>query len=275
MTTSARREAAGLRAALDTFYHAQGFDYPLRPFVGESFVDPRPDRMRVALVGGNAYLWAGHPTDPSALADTYESWWAEGYRLRRGKLFFGRAVREGAVVAAALSGRGCFADVRRTPVPSGGVDVYGTNLVKGFLSDASGKRAADVPRSTLDAGAMAWREELEILAQHRALPHVIIGFGRATWEGLWQALHPDFGGAAGLDRALRVSDYQTSRDPDVAAYHHVNLVSVDAAGVRQLVLLVCLAHPAARTRTASRRDAHWWLRQPTVRELVGLAPLSQ
>lgn len=80
--------------------------------------------------------------------------------------------------------------------------------------------------------APTWHAELDIMAKHGVLPHVIIVFGRPFWDWAWQAY----------------------------------LIDVEGAGVRHKLALLGVRHPAARA--SSKSTPEWLLSLPDVRRLL-------
>lgn len=99
------------------------------------------------------------------------------------------------------------------------------------------------------------------MAQHGALPHLLVVFGEPPWETAWQAFCPS---PTGTKSGLVVTSY---RNPAGAAHHHANLIGVGLDGGRHDLLLVRLRHPSGRTPKGS---PSWLLKQADFRGLVGL-----
>jgi len=201
--------------------------------------------MRVMAIGVNCYY---EPHGPPEKPGQFTEWVA----LRRYRFFKGVA-SECSTLALGVAELGLWPG--RTPVgapedPSG---LYVTNAVKRYLPSAEGKKAAQVQEAWFTEGRKVFRAELACLADHGALPHLVVVFGRAAWGHVW----PEFYGA---DAPEWVLDYQ-SQPRDSKLFHYVNVVTVAGAQGPRPLLLVGLTQPSTSRRMSAERMVHELKRQ--------------
>jgi hypothetical protein len=230
------------------------------PFVGAGFEAPLPGDLRMVVVGLNAYYSARHwPPDPErAPAD-----WSRRFRERDGR-FFTAARNLASELADALAPSPDFAGLTLRN-PEG---LYGTNAVKSWVLD--GKRSSRVEPETLVPGAGVWRNEIELMAEHDVLPHVILVLAERFWGSACRSLRTPPAG-------LRVSEHQSTLSlgrGETPCLHLVNRYVVQGSGEPQPLLLVRLFHPSAPKRKDSsglpRGTVRWLASQPDFRAVANL-----
>lgn len=229
-------------------------EHCIQPFVGESFASGDPRALRVMTIGINAYL---SERDWSRQVPEWFSGWFNDGRHR-----FDRTVAaDAATIANAL-----VADA----APFSGLTYCGkesilhTNAVKVYMPESSGKRSDQVTREDYERWVPTWHAELDAMAKHGVLPHVILVFGRPFWEWAWQAFHsqtrPTF-------EHLKVHEFKSAAG---SGRHFANRGEVESAGGRHTFALLQLRHPAARA--TSKASAKRLLSLPDVRSLLALPP---
>jgi len=219
---------------------------PFHPFVGQHFGEGTPGLLRVLITGSNCYVGEKDVPHPA---------WFAAWTRERAFTFFARAFSESAVLAEAVCSSQSFSGLR----PGGGLEaMYVTNMVKRYLPASTGRREAEVPARWLDEGAQVWRRELDLLAAHSALPHVVIVFGDFTWSRVWPAFSTSEVG--GWSREYRPLDEASP------LFHHLNLVMVAEDGRERPLLLVKLTHPASASH---KHRAARVVASPDFKRLVG------
>jgi hypothetical protein len=139
---------------------------------------------------------------------------------------------------------------------------YITNAIKVYLPASKGKVAAQLGPADFERHRHQWHQELQVMAEHRVLPHLLIVFGQPPWATAWEAFCPSL---SGTRSGLAVRSY---RNPSGPSHHHANRIVIEGGdGQVHDLLLVRLRHPAGRSPTGS---PSWLLRQPDLRALVGL-----
>lgn len=236
----------------------------LLPFIGKSYENGSPDAFRVAVVGLNAYVSHGDwPKDDAELQGWYPGWWSEAGHGKSHR-YFTTAHREAGLLAEELAERSkLFSGLTYDAVPQSKSGIYGTNAVKIFLGEEH-KTATALSPASFQHYAPAWHQELDTMAEHRVLPHLIVVLGRKIWELMWGSFHED---TRPQYQHFAVTDYQTCRDENAPCYHHANLLTVRVGSDDQRILLVGLAHPAAR---GNARRADWLLGEKDFRKLAAL-----
>lgn len=210
------------------------------PHVGTAFREPAPDTLRVMTVGINAYAGEGWTIDH----DLLRRWFIERHSR------FAKGVRAAAdKLAPHLTGpSGLFHDLRYIGVES----VFHTNAVKTWVPAAVGKKAAHLPDGLLTEHAPAFHAELELMAAHGAMPHVVMIFGEPFWEHAWRTFS---------ESRLPSAPTRRKRHYPGPCLHHLNryTLEVPTEPREHELLLVRLRHPAARTKKGS---VAWLLAQP-------------
>lgn len=249
----ARWETA-LRAATfrETILRAYRRAECINPFIGDAFAGGVPNALRVMTVGLNAYL--SEADWPKQNPDWFAGWFRDGTHK------FDRTVATDAGdIARAL--------IDRSPHFSGltfdgRTNFFHTNAVKAYLREADGKRSDQVTQAHFQAHVATWHAELDAMAQHGVLPHVIIVFGQPFWERAWQAFYPEKKPAFSH---LRVHGFVSAGGE---GHPHANRVEVEGGRGKHPLALLGVRHPAARATSKATPD--WLLSQPGVRELFGL-----
>ena len=223
------------------------------PYIGAAFRGGLPELLRVVLVGINSHISA-KDWDPAQNLPRPEWFgiWFENDTHRHNKRIRAEATE---LLTGVTQRRGSFAG-RSFSWPE---SCYSTNAIKVHLPDDSGKRADQVANSLFDEHLSTWYAELDLMAKHGVLPHVIAIFGRPFWSRACDSLRPQ--SATGYQH-LQVTEYQHSTG---ASLHFVNRVLL--LGGNEL-LLVRLRHTSSRTGSA-----RWLLAQPEFNELIGHAAL--
>jgi len=67
---------------------------------------------------------------------------------------------------------------------------YGTNAVKTFLG-AEGKTTQGMSAADFQKYAGDWHRELDVMAEHGVLPHLIVVLGEQIWELMWRSFYPE------------------------------------------------------------------------------------
>ena len=217
------------------------------PYVGAAFRGAAPELLRILLVGINSHISA-KDWDPAQNFPRPEWFtvWFENSSYRHNKRIHAEATE---LLVGMTQDRGPFAG-RSFSWPE---SCYSTNAIKVHLPDDAGKRADQVGRSVFDEHVKTWHAELDLMAKHGVLPHVIAIFGRPFWSRACDSLRPQ---SAALYQHLQVTKYQPSAG---TALHFVNRVELADGNEPHEMLLVRLRHPCARTQVGSAR---WLLAQP-------------
>lgn len=177
--------------------------------------------------------------------------------------YFNVAYREADTLARQLSTDSkLFAGLTHDSDPKTKPGFYGTNAVKVFLGEDY-KKADGLTPDMLAQYTPTWRQELDVMAEHGVLPHLIVVLGSQIWEVMWRTLHPTHGMAS---EHFTVDDYRTCGGRGSPCYHHANLITLAIGERKHSLLLVRLTHPAAQ----GNRHAKWLLEQEAFRELVQL-----
>lgn len=243
-----------------SLFHAEirelyGRENGIQPFIGDTFASGEPSALRVMTIGINAYLseddWSRQNPE-----------WFSGW-FREGRHRFDRTVAaDAATVANALVAE---------PSPFAGLtyrgkeSIFHTNAVKVYMPESSGKRSDQVERRDYERCVPTWHAELDTMAKHGVLPHVILVFGRPFWEWAWQAFHPT---TRPRFAHLEVHELRSAPGP---GHHFANRGEIEGAGGRHTFALLGLRHPAARA--TSKASPEWLLSLPALRALLGLARL--
>lgn len=59
--------------------------------------------------------------------------------------------------------------------------LYATNTLKVYTEEEF-KNSDSIPQAEIERFANTWRAELDLMAHHGCLPHLIIVFGERIWE---------------------------------------------------------------------------------------------
>ena len=109
-----------------------------------------------------------------------------------------------------------------------------------------------------------WHQELDVLARHGVLPHLIVVLGEQVWETAWQAFHEDHRRSG----AFEVVEYTTPGEFEDPIHHHANRLLLKTGDTTQSTLLVRFHHPSKWGPDQKRAD--WLLDEPKFRELARL-----
>ena len=69
---------------------------------------------------------------------------------------------------------------------------YKTNLIKIYLSSKLGKTVKDIPEDVFKLSENLFREEIKLLNDLKLLPHIILCYGLAAWNGVWPMMFESF-----------------------------------------------------------------------------------
>lgn len=218
----------------------------IHPFVGRAFQVGGGDALRVMGVGINAYVSA--KDWPQRSPGCFASWFSPPrYRYQRG------ACRDLKAVARAVTTHGAlFAAYRFAEMDS----VYLTNAVKVYVEEAKGKRAAQLSDADFDRHLAQWHDELDAMADHSVLPHVIAIIGDPFWKRACDSFR------TGAFARMRLKRYESCSE---SCRHYVNRITLDIGGAEHVLLLLRLRHPASRRATGSPR---WLAQQSEFKEMV-------
>jgi hypothetical protein len=243
-------ERTQLAARVNSIYSQTAMH--ILPFVGSCFENPDQRALRVLTIGINAYIGS------KDLGKVSPDWFRRGFA--EGKYRFDRGVfREAQSLASAVTGpRMLFEGLQFRDHDS----IYHTNAIKVYLLEAEGKRVAQLTENHFKDFVKPWHAELAELAAHGALPHIAIVFGEPFWEIAWSTFHKEGNYRhPGLD----VRRYESTSG---STLHHLNRITLGTGTGEHRMLLVRLAHPAARTRS---RSARWLAQQPEFLRFGGAA----
>jgi hypothetical protein len=167
-------------------------------------------------------------------------------------------------MARALGASNLFAGLDYDTSPHTKSGYYGTNAVKVFLGE-EGKTTQNMSASNFQEYADDWHRELDVMAEHRVLPHLILVLGEQIWELMWRSFYPE-GERRLPHKHFQVTEYETC-ERNAECYHFGNRITAEVDAGKQTILLVRMSHPAA----AQDHRAYWLLGQPEFRKLAGLA----
>jgi hypothetical protein len=239
---------SSFRAEIMRVYDA--WQHPIHPFIGHAFDAPDSNSLRVMTIGINAYL---SPPDWAVQKPTwFSSWFNEETNP------FDRGVaRDAETIANALAEHSSlFAGL----AVRGKEGIFHTNAIKTFLPKSIGRWADQISAHDYERQATTWHAELDIMAKHGALPHVVIVFGRPFWPWAWQAFHPSY---RPIFSYLKVRGFQPASGKGL---HYANLIEVEGVGGRQSLALLRVRHPASWK--SSKATPEWVLSIQDVRELL-------
>lgn len=224
----------------------------IRPFVGNVFQSPTSKFLRVMAVGINAYVsledWSS--TDP----DWFYNWAKNG-----DDGFYEQAHLDTKTLANALCrGSEYFGEYEYLEPDS----LYATNAVKEYLPEEIGKNSSDVPKSYFEKGAEIWERELDILAKHNALPHLVIVFGSQIWPHACDSLRVEEGKIEYQN--FSIGEYNHTTGP---CLHFANRIEVSVGGDSQTIILARCHHPSAYPREVT---PDWLLNQSDFCQLAGI-----
>jgi hypothetical protein len=225
-------------------------EYRIHPFIGQAYEDADAGALRVMTIGINAYL---NPADwPNQNPTWFAGWFKEGTYA------FDRAVaRDAATIANALTANSAlYSDLAFR----GKDGIFHTNAIKTYLPESIGKRSDQVSPQEYLRHVPTWHAELDILAKHGVLPHVVIVFGRPFWDWAWQAFHPRY---RPNFAHVKVHGFEPASGEGL---HYANLIDIEDAGGRHSLALLGVRHPAARA--SSKATPEWVLSLADVRTLL-------
>jgi hypothetical protein len=218
-----------------------GKPHHIVPFVRAAYEGQRPELLRALVVGINSYLspadWDPPRGPPSP--DWFPRWFqTTDYR-------FGKRVKaEAMTLLEGLATVEAFAGLKVAWSES----VYATNAIKVYLPEADGKRADQTKDELLDEHLSTWVAELDLMATHDVLPHVIAVFGWRFWRHACTSFRPR---QLGSFQTLRICTYEQVSGPWRPS---IRILRLAGARLPQDTLLVRLRHPSARTHVGSARS---------------------
>jgi hypothetical protein len=241
---------ADLRTEIVELYDAN--EHRIRPYIGRAFETAAAGTLRVMTVGINAYL---SPADwPNQNPNWFAAWFAESrHRFDRGV-----ATDAEKIARAIAGGSTLFHDLEYR----GKEGIFHTNAVKTYLPEAVGKTSEQVSAQELRRHVPIWHAELDVLAKHGVLPHVVLIFGRPFWNVAWQTFHGNY---RPRFTHLKVTAFQPANGE---ALHYANLVHVRHSGGNHRLALLGLRHPSAGAR--GKANPEWLLTRPDLRRLLEL-----
>jgi hypothetical protein len=237
----------------------------LLPFVGQSYENASCGVFRVAVVGINAYLCGDDWHKPGKVLRTwYRNWWEDAGHGETHR-YFNVAYREVNLLAGELTSRSkLFSDLRYDAKPQDKSGIYGTNFIKELLEEKY-KDSRQLTEAQVQQSKPGWRHELDLMAEHRVLPHLVIVLGQKMWGAICESFDPECAQTNNYQH-LQTAQYKTCFNPGDPCYHHANLLTLRAGETSQKLLLVRMDHPSARRQ----RRALWLLTQPHFRKLARL-----
>jgi len=207
--------------------------HQIHPFIGDAFLAPDDTRLRVMVVGINAYV---SERDRAAQSP---AWFPAWFREQRDRFHKG-VWRDVGELSRALVAPPCLFEGKTL---DGRASLYVTNAVKEYVPEAQGKRADQIPPEHFTNFLPAWYAELEVMADSGAFPHVIAIVGAPFWGHACRTFQPST-----APPGLGVQAYRMVAGP---CLHFVNRITRLRDGTLNDTLLVRLRHPAARTRAGS------------------------
>ena len=245
---------------IDAAYSAHG-PAAVAPFIGCAYEDGTPSTFRTLVLGINSYIsepdWPSE--NPASMRLWFRDWWAQAARQEGGThAFYTKAWNEASKLATTLAeGSSLFQGLRHDADPS-------TKAVKEYLRGDEYKDAKNVTPAMLEKYRPTWHAELDVLARHGVLPHLIVVLGEQVWETAWQAFHKDHD----RPRAFEVVEYTTPGVFEDPIHHHANRLVLKTGDTTQTTLLVRYHHPSKWGPDQKR--AEWLLAEPKFRELARL-----
>jgi uncharacterized protein (DUF433 family) len=237
-------------------FNAYKREHCIHPHIGELFASGAPGALRLMAIGINAYV--SEADWPSVRPDDHADWFRDGrYPFHR------EVARDTEFIARALLAE---AEPFSGLTYQGTANIFQTNAVKVYVRESEGKRSDQLDRAHFEPHVATWLAELDLMAQHGLLPHVITVFGRPFWEWAWQAFHPRF---RPTFKHMAVHSFTTAAGE---GKHFANRIEVETASGKQTIALLAVRHPSARSN--SKGQPQWLVAQPDVRALLGVAALG-
>ena len=247
---------------------AMGRSAALVPFIGDAYETSSPGAFRVLVIGINSYIsekdW---PKDPAKMRDWHRDWWGTAACEAGGSYaFYTKAFREASALGQALaSSSSLFSKLSFDADPSTKTGLYATNAVKEYMRGDEFKDSKSITPEILAKYRETWHAELDALANHGVLPHLIVVLGEQVWDHAWQAFH----GEHHRSKAFEVVEYETPGVFEDPIHHHANRLLLKAGDKTQQTLLVRFHHPSKWGPDQKR--AEWILGEPNFRKLARLA----
>src|SRR5205085_2211798 len=115
-----------------------------------------------------------------------------------------------------------------------------TNAVKVYVPESEGKRADQLSDVDYDRHLDQWHDELDAMAEHNVLPHVIAIVGDPFWSRACNSFRQS------SFKRTKTARYQWCAG---SCRHFLNRVTLDAPDGPHETLLLRLRHPAGRAPT--------------------------
>jgi hypothetical protein len=254
-----------LRSEVAALYDNQPDSNGFLPFVGDAYQHATAGVLRVLVVGINAYLSDGHEKEPREMRGWWPAFWAEAGHASSSR-FFTRAFEEADLFARRVTAESeLFEGLGYSGDPKTKVEFYATNAVKVWLGEAF-KTSDAVTPELAEKYRDLWHSELDLLARHDVLPHLIVGLGDQVWPHLWEAFY----GKRFTPKEFKVTEYTGCVD-DAPAHHYALRTGAERNGKTQPILVVRFHHPSAFPKEPKR--AEWLLARPEFRELARMPAL--
>lgn len=256
-----------LAQAMTALYDQHG-PANLLPFIGAAYEQASQTAFRMMVIGINSYIseqdW---PEDPASMRGWYGDWWAKAACNEGGThAFYTKAFKETSRLAEALAASSSlFPGLAFDADSSTKAGLYATNVVKEYMRGDEFKDSKSITPEILAKYTETWHAELDALANHGVLPHLIVVLGEQVWDLAWQAFHVEHHRSS----AFEVVEYDTPGAFEDPIHHHANRLLFKVGDVPQQTLLVRFHHPSKWGPDQKR--AEWILAEPKFRTLAGLA----
>lgn len=232
------------------------------PFIGSGYASPRADQMRVVAVGFNSYISKKHwPADDRELQPWLGDWWQNARHEGDTHPFYNRAFDEVARMAAGIHQRSAWQHLTPELEAATKGSLYATNALKVYTGEEY-KESSAIPREFTQSFEATWRAELDAMARHECLPHLVVVLGADIWEMHWKALLP----SSASSKEFAVEDYVDVSTGEAAGHAVRARLRPRNSDRAHTLLLVRLHHPSSRS--PERRNAEWLLGQEKFLELV-------
>jgi hypothetical protein len=251
MALSSEPSIAMEESLLDLYENASSQTH-IRPFVGEAFLSPTSQYLRVMAIGINAYV---SPED----WDSIDPNWFYNWAKDGDDGFYEQVHHDAGTLANALCEKSEHYRKYAYIAPD---SLYVTNAVKEYLPEESGKSSDDVSQSHFEKGAEVWERELDILADHNTLPHLVIVFGSQVWPHACDSLRVEEGKIEYQN--FSIEEYNHTSGP---CLHYANRIEASVGEGSQTILLTRCHHPSAYKRKVT---PGWLLDQSDFCQLAGI-----
>ncbi|HPB09479.1 MAG TPA: hypothetical protein PK802_07310 [Candidatus Cloacimonadota bacterium] len=237
----------------------------LVPFIGDAYHNPKPGDFRVIALGINAYLSKkDYDTAPEDVGQWFRNWWRDAAHGEDTWPYYSTAYIESDGLAQGLRMSRYFRGLNYVSDPAGKPCLYATNAIKVFLPEQH-KDAATISTELLRPSTQTWHQELDLMAQYRVFPHLVVVFGEVIWEWIWKSFSAEY---APRYEHFQIQEYSPCARSDSPVFHRANRVRVATSQMEQTVFLVRPDHPA--WLHVHQRGAQWLLEQADIQILAGL-----